>query len=442
MMDSNKKINYESAQKVKDYLKNGNAGKLYTFTNFFIKNGYIKSESELEHRGGNVFTHCPFHYDKTPSFSFSEKRGICNCFSCGFGGTYIDLVLKYENDVNGRNLSYYGLLDDFLKNDSIMQATLGFSTVYTTYNIFKDGFEFKPFKPKRLKESYVPSHYLELANKIKRDGRPKEDIFEFILSMQANVPARTIYYQLYGIEDKGIASFKSNPSEITTRDEDGSFSTVTSPQDGSDSFSQSEILDGRGVSLDQGSTATVSAESGLSSDHVSVLAKQPQYTSKRLKNLYKKRNNSIQDYLHKLTKFITNYCVENEINTVIIGDLTGIKNRITNRDKKYNQKLHELPYEKIRILLEYKLACKGINFVLQNECYTSQCAPNTPSVERKYANKLNRVQRGLYVSEGNIYNADAVGAYNILRKYCDEHGIKKTFSIKGLTSVKVFKIKR
>ena len=115
-----------------------------------------------------------------------------------------------------------------------------------------------------------------------------------------------------------------------------------------------------------------------------------------------------------------------------MGDLTGIKNRVTNRDKKYNQKLHELPYEKIRILLEYKLACKGINFVLQNECYTSQCAPNTPSVERKYANK----------SEGNIYNADAVGAYNILRKYCDEHGIKKTFSIKGLTSVKVFKIKR
>lgn len=257
MMDSNKKINYESAQKVKDYLKNGNAGKLYTFTNFFIKNGYIKSESELEHRGGNVFTHCPFHYDKTPSFSFSEKRGICNCFSCGFGGTYIDLVLKYENDVNGRNLSYYGLLDDFLKNDSIMQATLGFSTVYTTYNIFKDGFEFKPFKPKRLKESYVPSHYLELANKIKRDGRPKEDIFEFILSMQANVPARTIYYQLYGGQDV---------DHVTTGniDDDRSFSTVTSPQDGSDSFSQSEILDCRGVSLDQRNTVTVSTESRFS----------------------------------------------------------------------------------------------------------------------------------------------------------------------------------
>lgn len=232
MKDSTKKINYESAQAVKEYLRSDRSGSLYTFTSFFIKNGYIKSESELEHRGGNVFTHCPFHYDKTPSFAFSEKRGICNCFSCGFGGTYIDLVLKYENEVNGRELSYYGLLDDFIKKDSVMQAALGFSTVYTTYNIFKDGFEFKPFKPKRLKESYVPSHYLELANKIKRDGRPKEDIFEFILSMQSGIPAERIYYQLYGIEDKGIASF----------------SPVTSQQDDSDSFSQSEILDGRGVS--------------------------------------------------------------------------------------------------------------------------------------------------------------------------------------------------
>lgn len=248
MKDSTKKINYESAQAVKEYLRSDRSGSLYTFTSFFIKNGYIKSESELEHRGGNVFTHCPFHYDKTPSFAFSEKRGICNCFSCGFGGTYIDLVLKYENEINGRELSYYGLLDDFIRKDSVMQAALGFSTVYTTYNIFKDGFEFKPFKPKRLKESYVPSHYLELANRIKRDGRPKEDIFEFILSMQSGIPAERIYYQLYGIEDKGIASF----------------SPVTSQQDDSDSFSQSEILDGRGVSTESRYSPVTSSQENSS----------------------------------------------------------------------------------------------------------------------------------------------------------------------------------
>ena len=63
--------------------------------------------------------------------------------------------------------------------------------------------------------------------------------------MQANVPARTIYYQLYGGQDV---------DHVTTGniDEDRC-------------FSQSEILDGRGVSLDQGNTVTASTESRYSS---------------------------------------------------------------------------------------------------------------------------------------------------------------------------------
>ena len=173
----------------------------------------------------------------------------------------------------------------------------------------------------------------------------------------------------------------------------------------------------------------------------SALAKQSQHTSKHLRNLYKKRNNSIRDYLHKLTKFIVDYCIKNKINTVVIGDLTGIR-----KDKKgnssYNQKLYELPYEKIKTMLKYKLALASINFVLQNEAYTSQCSPTTPRVSKEYANKSNRVQRGLYFANGIIYNADAVGAYNILRKYCDECGIKKTFSNKGLSSIEVIKLNK
>ena len=155
------------------------------------------------------------------------------------------MVLKYENEVNGRELSYYGLLDDFVRKDSVMQAALGFSTVYTTYNIFKDGFEFKPFKPKRLKESYVPSHYLELANRIKRDGRPKEDVFEFILSMQSGIPAERIYYQLYGIEDKGIASF----------------SPVTSSQDGSSGFSPDTSLQENSSVIEANNKSVIEANS-------------------------------------------------------------------------------------------------------------------------------------------------------------------------------------
>ena len=182
----------------------------------------------------------------------------------------------------------------------------------------------------------------------------------------------------------------------------------------------------------------------------SALAKQsssqwkaPQYTSKRLKALRKKRNNSIRDYLHKLTKFIVNYCIKNEINTVVVGDLKGLaKNKKrSHHSKSYNQKLYEMPYFKISVMLEYKLTLKGINFVLQEESYSSQCSPNTQEVSKQYAQKSNRIQRGLYIEGNQIYNADAVGAFNILRKYCSSKSIKQQFSTKGLQNTEIIKLK-
>lgn len=82
-----------------------------------------------------------------------------------------------------------------------------------------------------------------------------------------------------------------------------------------------------------------------------------------------------------------------------------------------NQKFHQLPYKMIYMMLQYKLALCGIKFVLQNEAYSSQTSPADPEVSKQYAHKANRRHRGLYVDNGKIYNADAVGAYNILRLY-------------------------
>ena len=76
-----------------------------------------------------------------------------------------------------------------------------------------------------------------------------------------------------------------------------------------------------------------------------------------------------------------------------------------------------MPYAKIYALLEYKLNQYGIEMVKQKEHYTSKCSPNSKQVSKKYASKTNRKKRGLYVDGSNIYNADCVGAYNILRLY-------------------------
>ena len=50
----------------------------------------------LRKSGVNYIGLCPFHPDKTPSFSVSPSRNICKCFSCGEGGSPVYFIMKHE----------------------------------------------------------------------------------------------------------------------------------------------------------------------------------------------------------------------------------------------------------------------------------------------------------------------------------------------------------
>ncbi len=160
--------------------------------------------------------------------------------------------------------------------------------------------------------------------------------------------------------------------------------------------------------------------------------------SKKIRKRYEKKKNSVRDYLHKVTHAVTVYCEEHDIHTVIIGDITGIR-RKKDLGSVTNQKLHGLPYKKVYEMLAYKLKKIGIRLCKQEESYTSQCSPYSEEVSKKYATKSSRVKRGLYVTEGKIYHADAVGAYNILRKYLAVSGIKKELPVTGLDRTEMIK---
>ena len=162
-------------------------------------------------------------------------------------------------------------------------------------------------------------------------------------------------------------------------------------------------------------------------------------TSKHLQKLYRKKNNCIKDYIHKMTRYITNYCVKNDIHTVVIGDIKGIRKE-RNLGRKTNQKLHSLPYARIYMQLEYKLKMKGICLIRQEESYSSQCPPQSEEVSHIYAEKRNRKKRGIYIVDTVIYNADAVGAYNILRKYHAVSGKEIDMPVTGLSSTKTIKV--
>ena len=158
--------------------------------------------------------------------------------------------------------------------------------------------------------------------------------------------------------------------------------------------------------------------------------------SKHLLKLYGKKRHAVKDYLHKVTHYIKAYCVENDIHTVVIGDIRGIR-KDNDLGAVTNQKLHSLPYDKIYQMLEYKLSMKGIKFVRQEESWTSQCSPLSEGVSKEYAIKGNRQKRGLYKDGENIWNADAVGAYNILRKY---KGMTEYLPVNVLSNPKIIKV--
>lgn len=50
----------------------------------------------LTRRGANFMGLCPFHNERTPSFSVSPARGICHCFSCGKGGSPVNFIMEKE----------------------------------------------------------------------------------------------------------------------------------------------------------------------------------------------------------------------------------------------------------------------------------------------------------------------------------------------------------
>lgn len=67
----------------------------------------------LKKRGVNYVGLCPFHNERTPSFSVSRAKGICKCFSCGKGGSPVNFVMEHEQ------MTYYEALRYLAKKYNI-----------------------------------------------------------------------------------------------------------------------------------------------------------------------------------------------------------------------------------------------------------------------------------------------------------------------------------
>lgn len=147
-------------------------------------------------------------------------------------------------------------------------------------------------------------------------------------------------------------------------------------------------------------------------------------TTNRQKTIARNRNNKVNDYMSKAARKVIDYCIENDISTLVVGYNETFQ-RNARIGKVNNQNFVNIPYGKLRKKLEYLCELNGITYVKQEESYTSKASfldkDDIPVYNednpKSYVFSGKRVHRGLYkCSDGKMLNADVNGALNILRK--------------------------
>lgn len=148
-----------------------------------------------------------------------------------------------------------------------------------------------------------------------------------------------------------------------------------------------------------------------------------QKTSKKLKAYCRIRNNKINDYFHKASRFIVNHLVSTDVNTLIIGYNEGWK-QDTKMRKDNKQNFVYIPFLKFIDMLQYKCNLAGIKVILHEESYTSKTSffdkdyiPTYGVDDSSFNPSGKRIERGLFKNKDKtIINADVNGSYNIMRK--------------------------
>lgn len=154
--------------------------------------------------------------------------------------------------------------------------------------------------------------------------------------------------------------------------------------------------------------------------------------SRQIVNITDIRNQKMDDYLHKASRFVIQHCLVHLIGHIVIGYNPNCKQAV-NLGKRNNQNFVQIPFLRLIKLISYKAQLVGIQVSIQEESYTSKCSALdlekiAKHEDHAYAGK--RVKRGLFASTlGILINADVNAALNILRKVIGDSFLQ-TFILK------------
>ena len=134
-----------------------------------------------------------------------------------------------------------------------------------------------------------------------------------------------------------------------------------------------------------------------------------------------RRKNQVNNYLNQAARYILDFCLSRKIGTIIVGYNPTLKQN-SNMGKRNNQNFVQIPIFTLRSKLESLCERYGLNYVEQEESYTSKASAvdrdEMPVYNADNPTKVKfsgrRVKRGLYKTKtGHLINADANGSLNI-----------------------------
>ena len=147
-------------------------------------------------------------------------------------------------------------------------------------------------------------------------------------------------------------------------------------------------------------------------------------TTNRQKAIARDRNNKVNDYMSKVARKVVDYCVANDIGTLVVGYNKTFQ-RSSKIGKQNNQNFVNISYGRLRSKLKYLCELNSIVFEKQEESYTSKASfwdrDDIPVYNadnpKEYQFSGSRIHRGLYeTAGGKTVNADVNGALNIMKK--------------------------
>lgn len=146
--------------------------------------------------------------------------------------------------------------------------------------------------------------------------------------------------------------------------------------------------------------------------------------SRRYSEIDRKESRQVAHLLHILTSDFVRRMWESRVSVIVIGNLTGIRERI-NYGRRMNQRLHAWPFRRMVLMITYKALLYGITVVEIDESYSSQTCHACGVVK-----KSNRKTRGLYCCAcGWIVQADANSSLNHYEQYTNVSPVRSSGSV-------------